>query len=387
MEKTLCFRCGGDVQGDQPWCGWCAAPVVVVPAESVASSAAPAMPLPAAEPAFPGLSSTSGGAAGRRHGALAVAAVAGMVLVVAGLAIAVGGRADGPRAVTERYFDALGDGDAEKALSWVASADQIDVTQYPLLSKAALSEDRYRPSGAEVGDDMTAGGQFGTEARSVRVVYRAAGQTIAQELVVLKENGEWRLRLPFVLLGVDGQRGRAVTVNGIGLGTAGGVTAAFPGAYEAVAAGNTLLAESRASGVAQPNGIVGYVAPLQFGVPELAGGARENIRGQVRTALDKCAAGTTAQPAGCPFGLNVPGTDVAVTWSVTTYPQVDVRTDSIMWFSGTAVQLVDDGTGKVHWTAAYTDSSGARKSQSGDAAFRINGNAQATPTGIQVSLV
>jgi hypothetical protein len=40
----------------------------------------------------------------------------------------------------------------------------------------------------------------------------------------------------------------------------------------------------------------------------------------------------------------------------------------------------------VHWKAGYTDRGGARKSQSGDSGFRINGNAQATPTGIQVSL-
>ncbi|MCW2143910.1 hypothetical protein [Actinoplanes cyaneus] len=315
-------------------------------------------------------------------------AAAGVVLVMTGVVVAVtAGREDSPRAAAEHYFEALADGDAERALTYVASAEQIDVSQYPLLGNQALSEDRYRPGDADVGEDMAAGGQFGTEARSVRVVYRAGGQSVAQEFVAVNENGAWRLRLPFVLLGIDGGRGREVTVNGVGLGSAGRATAAFPGAFEAVATGNTLLAESRASGVAQRHGIVDYVASLQFGVPELAPGARESIRSQARTALDRCASSTGAQPAGCPFALNVPGTDIGVTWSVTTYPQVDVRTDSIVWFSGAALQLVDDGTGKVHWSATYTDAGGTRKSQSGDSTFRINGNAQATPTGIQVSLV
>ncbi|WP_436528146.1 hypothetical protein [Actinoplanes sp. HUAS TT8] len=380
MEKTLCFCCGGDGPGDRQWCGWCAAPVVVAPP-----------PVPAAPaPPLPGPSLTLGSAdSSVRPGSpvLAIVAAVGVLLVAAGLVTVVAAHTgNSPRVAAERYFDALSDGDASAALAWVASADQIDTGKYPLLSDAALDRSGDRPRDVEVGDDMTAGGQFGTEARSVRVVYRAGGQSVAQELVAVEENGKWRLRLPFVLLGIDGQRGRQVTVNGVGLGTAERATAAFPGAYEAVAAGNTLLAESRASAVAQANGIVDYVAPLQFGVPELAGGARDSIQGQVRTALDKCAGSTTAQPAGCPFGLNVPGTDVVVTWTITTYPQVDVRTDSIMWFSGAAVQLVDDGAGKVHWSATYTDYRGARKSQSGDSAFRINGNAQATPTGIQVSL-
>ncbi|BCY13503.1 hypothetical protein [Actinoplanes sp. L3-i22] len=395
MEKTLCFRCGGDVPGDQRWCGYCAAPVVTagppVPATSVPPTEPASAPLvevasgPPDPGAVPGLG--AGASAVRRKGLL-VFGLVGVLLTVGGLVTMVAARpGDSPRGAAERYFDALADGDAPAALRWVASGSQLDTGQYPLLSDAALDADRVRPRDVEVGDDMAAGGQFGTAARSVRVVYRAGGQTVAQELVAVEESGEWRLRLPFVVLGVDGQRGRAVTVNGIGLGTAERVTVAFPGSYEAVAAGNTLLAESRATAVAQANGVVDYVAPLRFGVPELAGGARENIRGQVRTALDTCARSPLAQPGGCPFGLGVPGTNVAVTWSVATYPQVDVRTDSIMWFGGAAVQLVDDGTGKVHWSATYTDFSGAKKAQSGDTAFRLNGTAQATPTGIQVSLI
>lgn len=378
METTLCFRCGGDVPGGQQWCGYCAAPAV---------PAAPPVPQTAAAP-FPGPSLTFGTGPDvvRRKG---LWIVAGTTLVLAaGLgAVVIGGPARSPQAAAEQYFDALSRGDATAALELVADGSKIDTSRYPLLSDAALSRDRYRPQDVEVGDDMTAGGQFGTEARSVRVVYKAAGQTVAQELVVLKQDDRWRLRLPFVLLGVDGQRGRQVTVNGVGLGVADQATAAFPGGYEAVAAADGLLAESVASGVAQASGVVDDVAPLHFGVPELAAGARDGIRKQVRTALDKCAGSAAAQPAGCPFGLNVPGTNAVVKWSITTYPQVDVRTDSIVWFSGVAVQLVDDGTGKAHWSATYTDVNGAAKSQSGDAAFRISGNAQATPTGIQVSLV
>ncbi|GIF04720.1 hypothetical protein [Actinoplanes siamensis] len=381
MEKILCFRCGGDVPADQPWCGYCAAPVVAVPPPAPPASAPPAT--------GPSLSLGPPAPVVPRRGLVLIALmVIGVLLMSGGIVTAVlRVSADSPRAAAERYFGALAAGDATRALGQVASAGQFDRANYPLLSKTALGERRYRPRDVRLGDDTAAGSQFGTEARRVRISYRAGDRTVDQDVVAVKEGSAWRLRLPFVLLGVVGQRGRQVTVNGVALGAAARATAAFPGMYEAVAAGNTLLAESRATAVAQAGGVVGLVAPLQFGVPELAAGAEQDIQRQVRTALDKCATSRQAEPAGCPFGLNVPGTKVTVWWSITTYPQVSVRTDSVMWFSGAAVQVVDDGAGRVHWNATYTDQAGTAKSQSGDSAFRINGNAQATPTGIQVSLI
>ncbi|GLW33270.1 hypothetical protein [Actinoplanes regularis] len=380
MEKVLCFRCGGDIPTDQQWCVYCAAPVV--------AAAPPVSPAPAAPFPGPSLTFDSAPSGTRRTSVVLILAVAGLLLVAGGIVTVVTqSRGDSPRAATEHYFDALADGDASAALELVSSGGQIDSGRYPLLSDAALEEQRYRPRDVEVGDAVDAGSQFGTAAQTVQVSYRAGDRTVDQDVVAVEEDGSWRLRLPFVLLAVVGQRGRQVTVNGIGLGGAERATAAFPGAYEAVAAGNALLAESRATAVAQANGVVEQVAPLQFGVPDLAPGAEQNIQGQARTALDECAQSDRARPPNCPFGLNVPGTEVTVQWSITTYPLVSVRTDSVMWFSGAAVQLVDDGTGRVHWNADYTDLGGKKKSQSGELIFRINGNAQATPTGIQVSLI
>ncbi|GIF16579.1 hypothetical protein [Actinoplanes teichomyceticus] len=383
-DSGLCFRCGGDVPAGRDWCPYCGTPAVV---------AAPPPPGPPA-PAFPGPTLTLGPAAayaretrpGRRAALLAVAVVGALLLaggLVAGVTRLTGG---GPESAAGDYFDALGDGDAAAALELVATADGFDPARYPLLSDAALARDRWRPRDVRIGRAQRAA-RDGADVYTVEARYRAGDRTVAQTVVVVRgDGGDYRLRVPFVLVGVDGQRGREVSVNGVRLAPAERVTAAFPGAYEATAAGNTLLAESRVSAVAQANGFSGYGAALRFGVPELAAGAEQDIQRQVRAALDRCATSTRAQPAGCPFGLNVPGTAVTVRWTITAYPAVSVRTDSVMWFGGSAVQLADDGAGRVRWSADYTDYSGTRRSQSGDTAFRINGSAQAASNGIQVRL-
>ncbi|WIM94565.1 hypothetical protein ACTOB_006597 [Actinoplanes oblitus] len=385
MESVLCFRCGGDVPVDQQWCGYCAAPVVAVPAPA---PAAPAAHLPG-----PSLTLGPGPLPVRpRRAVPIVAAVAVLLLVAGGLALgAVRLARNGPEDVAADYFDALADGDAGAALNLLAAADSFqDTTRYPLLTGAALAEDRYRPRDAEVGDATASDLPLTGRGWQVPVTYRAADRTISQNLTVVDSAAGYRLESPLVLLGVDGERGRAVTVNGVALG---GTREAyvFPGAYEVVAAGNTLLAGSRVTTVPRRAGVAAtgravYLAAARFDVPELAAGARESIQAQVRATLDECATSTLAQPAGCPFGLNIPGTGATVRWSITAYPAVSVRGDSAFWYATSSVQLADDGTGRVHWSATYTDYQGAHKSQSGDSTFRIYGSAQATPNGIQVAL-
>jgi len=379
----LCFGCGGAVPAGQDRCVFCGMPAVAVapPAPGVPAFSAPGPSLSLGSAS----SQVRGRLPGRRTAVVAVAVIG--LLLVAGGVVAGAARLvrDTPESVVGDYFDALADGDASAALDLVASAEGFDAAQYPLLDDAALAQDRWRPRDVKVGESAAAG-QYGADARTIQVRYRAGDQTIAQNVVVVPQDDGFRLRLPFVLIGVDGQRGRAVQVNGVPLNVTGLTTAAFPGAYEAVAAGNTLLAESRATATAQLNGLASAAVALRFGVPALAAGAEETIRTRVRAAIDQCAATTQAQTAGCPFGLNVPGTGVTVAWAVTAYPTVSVRTDTVVWSGGSAVQLADDGAGRVHWTAGYTDFSGTKQSQSGDTPFRINGSAQAAPNGIQVSL-
>ncbi|AEV87207.1 hypothetical protein ACWT_6193 [Actinoplanes sp. SE50] len=369
MVTTLCFRCGGDVAVERQWCGYCAAPVV-----SAAPPTPTAPPAPVPDHHHPGV---------RRRGPAPLIALL-LLLAVGVMAIAVTRRvADDPRSVAARYFDALADGDATAALRLVAGSVDLDTSQYPLLSDTALKARAHRPRDAEVRATTDAGTQFGAPARIVQVDYRADDRAITENVLAVQENHRWRLRLPFVRLAVAGQRGRQVTVNGVGLGAAGRVTVAFPGAYEAVAAPDTLFGESRATGFVQ-NGGFDYVAPLQFGVPELVDGALDDIRGQVRAGLDRCAASTAAQPPGCPFGLNVPGTGVAVRWTITAYPQAEVFVDG-GFLAGSGVRIT--GWGQVHWIAGYTDPAGRKRSANADLRFPLAGAAQATPTGIQVTLI
>jgi hypothetical protein len=378
MESVLCFRCGGDVPADQRWCGYCAAPVVAV---------APAPP-PAPAPPLPGPALTFGPAPSGVRGDRTVPIVAAVVAVLLAAGVVVLGVArftgDGPESVAEHYFDALADGDAGTALDLVAAVDRAAPERFPLLSDAALADERFRPRAVRVGESTTS--VYGTRFRQVPVRYRAGDQTVSQDVVLEADADQrWRLRSPFVLLAVLGQIGREVTVNGVGLGVATATTTAFPGSYEAVAAGNRLLADVRGTAVPQPTGGGTNQAVIQFGVPELAAGALDDIRAQVRAGLDKCAASSEARPAGCPFGLDIPGTAATVQWAIVTYPVVQAMPGSQL-FTTAAVGLGDDGSGRLHWSAAYTDYSGTKKSESGDSAFRIAGSAQAVPNGIQVSL-
>ncbi|BCJ41324.1 hypothetical protein GCM10010168_89160 [Actinoplanes ianthinogenes] len=382
MESVLCFHCGGDVPTDQQWCGYCAAPVVAV------GPPAPAAPLPGPAP-----TRTSGSSSVRPPRAAPIIATAAvLILVAAVVALGVARFAgDSPESVAGDYLDALADGDAGAALDLVAGAGTFrDAQRYPLLTGAALAEDRYRPRDAHVGDATESDLMTGGKAWQIPVTYRAADRTVSQDLTVVDATEGYRLQSPLVLLGVDGERGRAVTVNGVALGSRDAYV--FPGAYEVVATGNRLLAESRVTAVPQRaqvpvTGQTVYLAGARFDLPRLAAGAQEDIQGQVRTALDRCAGSALAQPAGCPFGLNIPGTGATVRWTITGYPAVSVRSDSTFWFNSSSVQLADDGAGKVHWSVGYTDYRGTAKSESGDSAFRINGSAQATPNGIQISLV
>lgn len=251
MESVLCFRCGGDVPADQQWCGCCAAPVVTVPAPIPpvpTSPAAPAAPLPG-----PSLTFASGPFSVRpKRTAPIIAAVAVLALVAGVLALGAARYAgNSPEAVAEDYFDALAHGDVTAALGLMAAADMFrDTARYPLLTGAALAEERYRPRDPRVGDATETAAGIGGRGWRVPVSYRAADRTVDQNVLVIDSGGGYRLQAPLVLLGVDGERGRAVTVNGVALGRSRNAYA-FPGAYEVVAAGNTLLAESRLTTVAQ----------------------------------------------------------------------------------------------------------------------------------------
>ncbi|MEV6348469.1 hypothetical protein [Actinoplanes sp. NPDC051851] len=381
----LCFGCGGGLPGGHAVCPWCGAPVVLD---------RPPAPPAAVPPPTSGPSLTFGSAASevrpprsRRPGLITVAVLAVLVLVA--------GAVGGVRLLTERspesavadYFGALGDGDAVAALQLVDGGGSVDPAGFPLLTDAALRDRGHRPSDASVGEATEVGTLDARPAWQVGVTFRAGGQEIRQTLVVSRtDEGDYLLNSPFVTVAVSDLRGRAITVNGADLGSLEHSMVAFPGSYEAVAVGNALLGEARASAVPQASG-QGWLAVFNFGTPQLAPGAEDQIRTQVRTRLDQCATSTQAQTTGCPFGLTVWGTGVTVKWTISAYPGVRVLPGANGWYTGNGVQITDDGAGKVDWSAEYTDFTGAVKKESGDASFRFVGSASVSGSGIEISLV
>ncbi|WBC16696.1 hypothetical protein O7600_07605 [Micromonospora sp. WMMA1998] len=352
----------------------------------------PAPPLPPPPFALPmprlTLDTTSPEPRGSRRGFVIAAAVIAAVLLSGGAVVGVSRLfAETPQSTVEDYFDALADGDAASAMKLVYRSAEIDTRQYPLLTDAGLSDDT-RPTDVEIGDVQESSPAFGQEAQFVEVKYSAGGTDVTQDVLVAKavDGDGYRLRAPFVAISLNGLHDRTIKINGVEVDTDNDVVG-FPGSFKAEAAGNALIAGSTATATPKRSGRGGYVAELDFGRPELAPGAQEEIESSVRATIDQCAATTEARTAGCPFTLSIWGSDISVKWSVTTYPAITVESATGGWMGGgSGVTFSDDGSGKVDWTASYTDFFGTRRTESGNAAFRVGGTAKASPSGIQVSL-
>ncbi|BCJ41331.1 hypothetical protein GCM10010168_89090 [Actinoplanes ianthinogenes] len=387
----VCFQCGGGVTAAQRSCSFCGMPVLPemlgAPRESSPPPGIGAAPLP--QPTLTLGTASHERRIGRKPVLIAVAAAAALVLVATGIAVVSRLTADTPKSTVQDYFDALGDGDAARALQLVSRGDEVDTAKYPLLTDAALADRAARPSEVEVGDATEDNTMYGEDASTVPVTYHALGTTVQLKVPVVKaaKGDGYQLVAPLVQLSLKGVAGRAVTVNGIALSAASqDEVIAFPGGYQAQAGGTALLAPASVTALPVDSGF-GWESELDFGDPQLAPDAHEKIASAVRSSIDRCAASTEAAPAGCPFSTYVGGSDVSVRWSITTYPAITEDASSIAWLgTGDQVPISDDGTGSAHWTATYTDYSGARQTESGDTSFRIYGYAQATGSDIRVAL-
>jgi hypothetical protein len=202
--------------------------------------------------------------------------------------------------------------------------------------------------------------------------------------VVLRSGSHYFLQSPFVEVAVRNAAGRPITVNGVALSDQQLDTVGYPGSFDVTAAGNALFVAGSATGAPQPGARL-PIAALDVGAPGFAAGALAEIQRQARNELDACTASIQPAPAGCPFGLDVPGTGPRVRWTITTYPTVGATVAES--FLGTVgVPVTDDRTGKVHWDVTYTGLDGQKRHEHGDLAFTVNGSAQLTGAGIHVSL-
>jgi hypothetical protein len=271
------------------------------------------------------------------------------------------------------FFTALTAGDAKTALSYLEAVPGTNPAGGPLLSDAALGA-AYRPSGVQYGKPREQDGL-----PFVDVTYQAHGQTVQQN-VALSADGS-HLRTVLVRLAVTGVQGRPVSVNGVKMGNDDLNVTVFPGTYQATVSGNKLF-DGATLTVAPDVGAGGESAAANFEAAKLNPGAAPEIQKQVRRQLDACAASTRPKTPGCPFWLDAKSGTVQ--WSITKYPPVEPQVTNT---GGPAVTFSDNANGKAHWTANYVDKNGQSKFGSGDILFKLTGGADATATGIKVTLM
>jgi hypothetical protein len=288
-----------------------------------------------------------------------------------------GGDAQGANSVAAEstvrsFFTALTAGDAKTAVSYLEPVPGTDPAGGPLLSDAALGA-AYRPSDVQYGKPRLQDGL-----PFVDVTYQALGETVRQN-VALSSDGK-RLRTALVHLAVTGVQGRPVSVNGVKMGADDLNVTVFPGTYKVAVTGNKLFAGATLS--ATPDvASGGQNAAANFGPATLTASAVAEIQRKVRQGLDACAASSRPKTPGCPFWLDAKSGTVQ--WSITKYPSVKPQATNA---GGRAVSLSDDGTGRAHWTANYVDKNGQSKFGSGDIPFKLTGGADASASGIKVSL-
>ncbi|MFF5292706.1 hypothetical protein [Paractinoplanes globisporus] len=274
------------------------------------------------------------------------------------------------------FFTALTAGDAKTALTYLEPPPGFDPATDPLLTDAALGAG-HRPEAVQYGAPRLESGLT-----FVDVTYQARGEAVQQAVSLSGSGGSFRVRDVLVGLTATGVEGRPVSVNGVKMGTDDLNVGVFPGSYEVAVAGNALF-EGETLTVVPQVAMGGETAAANFGPPDLTGTATAGIQSQVRKALDKCAASSSAKTKGCPFWLDAKG-KATVKWSIKTYPTVKAQVVNVA--SGPTVSLSADGKGKVHWSGTYVDASGHSRFGGGDIPFSIAGSATATASGIKVSL-
>jgi hypothetical protein len=405
-----CYQCGSPVAASTdlcPYCGMAIVPTTVptgasaqagmavgpVPVHAVPAPPSPVATAPPDAGAGPGPHLTTAPVRARvgrpSRGALLIAAAVALVLVGGSVAYVVlkPPPPSGATSVT-RYFADLGADDVASALKLVAGGSLAIGADTPLLDAKALAAKETRPTGLRVLRSETVTGFAGGKLDSVSVVYQLGSATVNQTILAGQpgSGGDYLLQNPFLQLAVTASDGRPVTVNGIGLGTDGMETIAFPGVYTATAAGTALLTGDTQTATVQSGADGQPTAAISFGAPQVAPGAQAAIQAQVKQAIDTCAQSTAAAPDNCPFSTYVYGDGASVHWRVVRYPNVTVTVSPSL--SGAAQVSIDDDAndGVVHYDATYTDFTGALQTESGDENFGIHGTASASGSTITVSI-
>ena len=257
--------------------------------------------------------------------------VAGVVLLGNGLPVAfslLGGVFFGPEQTVERYFDALGEGDAEQALRYVDDGAELGraTGSYPLLTPGVLSAEKrpteLRIQAVEHGEPDRNGERRAT----VKVDFSLGSQPVPATYQLRSRSSEtfptWTVTNPFTQLTVHAPEAAGpVSVNGVPLPPAAlaGPLPAFPGHYEVRAAASPLLAATHQSVDAAP----GSPAEVRL-QPVLAPQAGKVADQAVRKLLTDCASSPERMKERCPW-LSTGYRELSnAKWHITRYPRLSV---------------------------------------------------------------
>lgn len=284
-----------------------------------------------------------------------------LVLLVAGLVVK-WALTPTPSSTVEDYLNAISDGEAEKALSYV----RADTISGPLLTDAALTDPDNRPREITILTTSEGTTYTGERVTTVSARYQVRETTVDQTFSVLWDGNDWRIADPFVGLTVEDPGNRELTLNSVSV-PHGQQLAAFPGAYTLSAAATPLY--SAAETTVTPTGTGGGAqAWAGLGDPNVSEAAQETIGQALADHLETCVQSTSAEPPNCGFRTGyIPGQDIQVRWEVTTRPTWHL---SEGWDGDMVIS--ESAYGLARYDATYTDYAGVRQSASDNVTFGID---------------
>ena len=239
---------------------------------------------------------------GWRRPAVIVSAVLALVLLAAGIALAVQRNAEGARDQAIRdtatgYLQAVADAVSRAALDRLATQP---------LSKDLLTDDvlRFSRDAGAITDIAIAGVVPRDASATVAVTYRLGGQDVSADLELVGGLTSWKVADGLSDLTVTNIVG--VRVNGASVGQP--VNPVFPGTYTATPSIEQVALDGTPT-VTLP---AATTPPATIDVtPRLSDAGLQQARDAARAALDACIASKVSAPPGCPWQIDETGVQIA----------------------------------------------------------------------------
>ncbi|ADD43046.1 hypothetical protein [Stackebrandtia nassauensis] len=287
------------------------------------------------------------------------------VTVIAASVIVYSAMGSGPEGVVDDYLSELRSGDAEAALEYASSVDELTKASSELLVDKAMATDWEVTQLVRRHEEQD-------ETATVDVTITAADKTSRQGRFHLDEKGPdgWRILNPLIKVDMSELPMEFVEFNGT-IVEDSGLMWMFPGAYRAFRDSASLFELSEPTYVAVPSADVpeeGDLLPPETYLPVLKSGKDldTEVNRQLADWIDECVKSKHIDPEGCPFsgamytdrGIVSIDDDLyqteEVTWKVKDHPTVRL----ILKSEGFGIRTVEPGKLTISGTGTDISSSG-----------------------------